>query len=108
MESCGHKISSYTFVHCPKLKKLQIPSGCTYIDKYAFNNCSALEELVLPFNVVFELSAVSECPNLQVIKFANTTKEAKMLIQTKNAFKIPTKCVVQCADGEFEIGDLLE
>ena len=108
MESCGSILLPYTFAECPKLKKLEIPSGCTYIDKYAFSGCSALEELILPSNTLFELSAISECPNLQEIKFASTTKEAEMLIQTKNAFKIPTRCEVQCTDGSFKLGDFLE
>lgn len=107
MESCGSTLSPYTFVRCSKLKRLKIPSGCTCVDRYAFSDCPALEQIELPSNITFELSAVSDCPNLQIIKFANTTKEAMKLIQTKNAFKIPTRCEVQCTDGSFKLGDIM-
>lgn len=106
--SCGGTLPRYIFNLCTSLKQVEVPKDCKTIKEYAFCDCSSLEELILPSNVELDLRAITGCPNLKVIKFSNTAKEAKKLILIKTTvFRGPRNCTVQCTDGKFKIKEIL-
>lgn len=75
------------------IKKVIIPEGVTTIEKYAFANLTALEEVVLPSTLTkIGVGAFYGCEKLNKVSFSG---ENNLKFINKDAFKMPLK------DGEI-------
>jgi len=65
IETNGHRIREYTFIHCRNLTEITIPDSITYIGKSAFENCGKLSLIYLPNEVnIIEPNAFYACQSL--------------------------------------------
>ena len=65
------KIKVYAFINCKALKNISM-SGVSYIDNYAFSQCSALESLTTPSSLrIIGDYAFSDCKNLTTVTISS-------------------------------------
>lgn len=61
-------IAPYTFQDCTALENVILPEGLTVIDDYAFDGCTSLKEIIIPSSVVAIYSAAfRSCTSLENI-----------------------------------------
>lgn len=67
------------FRGCSAHKSIEIPSGVSIIERWAFGECISLENVKIP-ETVFEVeySAFSKCTSLENIKLPESLKKAKL------------------------------
>ena len=69
------KIGYEAFSNCKSIKALRLGSGITYIEGYAFLDCTGLEVLYMPYYLSeWGDNVVRKCPNLTAYIYSGATK----------------------------------
>jgi hypothetical protein len=92
-------IAKYACMHCPKLKKLMIPSSVKEIERYAFYQCDDLEDVIMEDGGVtsIECCAFCQCSKLKNIKLSSNIKYiqdfAFAMCNSLESIKLPVKLI---------------
>lgn len=92
------------FQGCSSLTSLEIPNTVTHIGVRAFSNCTGLTSMTIPKNVkVVESYAFEQCSNLMNVTFIAKPKADVQRMATYYEWRLPSGCVLHCADGDITI-----
>lgn len=72
-------IGSYAFAYFTKLKSVELPNSISRVCSYAFYNCTNLESVISPVDVVVGSYAYANCTNLSNYSKSNGSKTASAM-----------------------------
>ena len=95
------KIGERAFYRCSKLKAVKLPSSLREIEKFAFNNCSKIENIEIPEGVTkIGSAAFWQCINLKAVKLPSSLREIENSV-FNNCSKIEN---IEIPEGVTKIG----
>lgn len=96
-------IAQQAFDNCSKLTELTIPYSVTLIKLSAFRRCSGLAKITISNSVtLIEHSVFNDCLNLEMITFEGTKAEWKAITKGEDWNRNTGDYTVQCTDGKLD------
>lgn len=97
-------IGDGAFLGCIALSSVVISEGVETIEGSAFTDCRSISNIVIPSSVTsIGDEAFFSCEDLYNVTFIGKDKATVQGMENYNNWKLPSRCVIHCTDGDITI-----